>query len=386
MRVLVVGAGAYVTGRGTGGPGTVLPALAEASRTLPFDGVTVAATRPDEEGAAEVAEAAGRVNRALGTSLEVDYRRAEPLLGGDGLARFDAAVVAVPDHLHAEVGRRVLGADLHCLMVKPLTPTLAEGRELARLAADRGLHAVVELHKRYDEANLVVRRLLAEGRFGRLAYATVEFSQRITIPTEAFRGWVHRTNVFQYLGVHYVDLIWFLTGFSPVEAMAAGGRGVLAAAGVDALDSVHAIVRWRRPEGGDPFVSQLATGWIDPRTSTAMSDQRYLLVGAAGRIECDQKNRGLALVGAGGGAEAINPYFSQLQAGEDGVRFAGYGHRSIATFLGDVAAIGRGEAAAGDFEGRRATFADALVSTAVVDAVNRSLANGSRWEAVDAAA
>jgi hypothetical protein len=68
------------------------------------------------------------------------------------------------------------------------------------------------------------------------------------------------------------------------------------------------------------------------------------------------------------------------------VRFAGYGHRSIATFLGDVAAIGRGEAAAGDFEGRRATFADALVSTAVVDAVNRSLANGSRWEAVDAAA
>ena len=103
MKVLVVGAGAYVTGRGTGGPGTVLPALAEASRALPLDEVTICATRDDGE--VEVAAAAARVNRALGTSLQVRYRRAAALLAGPELAEFDAAIVAVPDHLHAEVGR-----------------------------------------------------------------------------------------------------------------------------------------------------------------------------------------------------------------------------------------------------------------------------------------
>ena len=74
MRVLVIGAGAYVTGRGTGGPGTVLPALAEASRTLPLDEVTICATRADDE--AEVAAATARVDQALGVALRVRYRRA----------------------------------------------------------------------------------------------------------------------------------------------------------------------------------------------------------------------------------------------------------------------------------------------------------------------
>ena len=277
----------------------------------------------------------------------------------------------------------MLAAGLHCLMVKPLTPDLAEGRELAALAAERGLLAVVELHKRYDEANLVVRRLLGEGRLGRLSYATVEYSQRIEVPLATFRSWAHRTNIFQYLGVHYADLIYFLTGFRPLDVRR-GSRGVLAAAGVDTYDAVHALTRWRSPDGGDPFVCQFATSWIDPRTSTAMSDQRYRLVGAEGRVDCDQKNRGVDLVTAAG-AEAINPYFSQLLATGDGPRFAGYGPTSIVTFLADVAAIGRGEVSSEALAGKRPTFAEALVSTAVVDAVNRSLANGATWEAVDEA-
>lgn len=379
----MVGAGAYVTGRGTGGHGTVLPALAEASRALSLDEVTICATR--EDAGAEVSAAAERVNRMLGTALAVRYRPAGPVLGGGEAARFDAAIVAVPDHLHAEVGRQVLEAGLHCLMVKPLTPTLAEGRALAELAASRGLYGMVELHKRFDEANLVVRRLLSEDRLGRLSHATVEYSQRISIPLEAFRSWAEHTNIFQYLGVHYVDLFYFLTDFSPIDALAVGTRSVLAEAGVDTPDSVHALTRWQPPGGGAPVVCQLATGWIDPRTSSAMSDQRYVLVGADGRIECDQKNRGLSVVG-GAGVEAVNPYFSQLLVGGDGPRFSGYGPRSIATFLGDVAAIRRGEADAASFEGRRPTFADALPSTAVVDAINRSLAAGATWETVDATA
>jgi predicted dehydrogenase len=258
------------------------------------------------------------------------------------------------------------------------------------IARDRDPLAVfygaVEFHKRFDEANLIVRRHLRDGRIGTLAYATVEYSQRITIPRDHFAGWAARTNVFQYLGVHYADLLHFLTGFTPRRALAAGRRGVLDGLGIATCDSVHAIVEWAPPSGGTGgFLSQFAIGWIDPESSSAMSEQRYLLVGASGRLECDQKNRGLRLIGPVRGVEDVNPYFSEyLDGGGGSLEFSGYGHRSIERFVLDVADLKAGLVAAKAFEGVRPTFRSAFVSTAVVQAIRESLDADSAWREVDA--
>ena len=381
MKVLVVGAGMYVTGRHTAtGLGTVLPALAQASRgpRRHVDGVTVCATRP--EGEAEVSAAAARVNAALGTSLAIGYRTADALLSDRAaLAEHACAVVSVPDDLHHRVTKPLLEAGLHVLVVKPLAPTVREAVDLVRTARAHRRLGVVELHKRYDEANLVVRRMLEDGRLGTPAFAAVEFSQRASIPLTVFRAWAPRTNVFQYLGVHYVDLFWFMTRLRPVRAMALGTRGILAARGVDTYDSVHAVVEWERG-----FVTQLAVSWIDPEGTTAMSEQRYVLVGSAGRVDCDQKNRGVQVLDARG-AEAVNPYFSRLRVDVAGTpTFGGYGIESIVQFVEDIAAIEAGAADATAFAGRRPTFDDAVVSTAVVEAVNASLAARGDWRPVDA--
>ena len=63
MKILVVGAGMYVTGRGGTGIGTVLCSIAETSRTLPIEEVTVVARA--SENRAVVDEAAERINRTL---------------------------------------------------------------------------------------------------------------------------------------------------------------------------------------------------------------------------------------------------------------------------------------------------------------------------------
>ena len=47
-------------------------------------------------------------------------------------------VVAVPDHLHADVIRTALNHDQHVLAVKPLVPTYAEALEIEHLAHPRG--------------------------------------------------------------------------------------------------------------------------------------------------------------------------------------------------------------------------------------------------------
>ena len=352
----------------------MLPALAQASKQIEIDEVTICST--SARGQADVARAATEINHRLGSSLKVNHDLLEHVLPAGRISSpFDCAIVSVPDHLHCEIGTRVLEAGLHCLMVKPFVPTTGEGRRLIALAEERRLYGAVEFHKRFDEANLVVHRMINEGRLGTLAYATVESSQRITVPRDVFAGWASRTNIFQYLGVHYVDLLHFITGYRPRRVTAAGHRGVLTALGVDTYDSVHVILEWERG-----FVSQFAVGWIDPERSSAISDQRYLIVGSEGRIECDQKNRGLRVVGSGG-VEDINPYFSEYLArpGEP-LEFAGYGYQSILRFLLDV----NSRVDPLSLEGKRPTFRSALVSTAVLQAVRESLEAGSAWKDVDA--
>jgi predicted dehydrogenase len=359
----------YVTGRGTTGLGTVLPALAQLSRTVEIEKVVVVATKAD----AGVEQAAAAVNRALGTKLSVEYRvrRATILESIAGLA-IDCAIVSVPDHLHFEIASDLMRAGIHCLIVKPLTPTLAEARELVDLQEECGLHCAVEFHKRFDEQNLLVRQFLRDGRLGRPLYMVVAYSQRIGLPLETFRAWADRTNIFQYLGVHYADLIHFLTGLAPVRVSAVGTRGTLDALGVRTWDSVHATVEW---EGG--FVAQLAIGWVDPPGTSALSDQRFLLVGSQGRFDLDQKDRGVTLA-TPLGVETPNPHFSMIL---DGV-FQGYGFKSIERWLLDVRDVISGRTSVADLVHTRPSLRQALVSTSVVEAVNRSLANDGAWTVI----
>lgn len=389
MKILIIGAGMYVTGRAGTGTGTVLSSLAELSKTLHIDEVTVAAT--SRANGAVVAEATARINATIGTTLNVCYRqipgdatRDVPVLCGENC--YDCAIVSVPDHLHFAYTSELLRQKVHCLVVKPLTPTLDEAQKLEAARAEQGLYGAVEFHKRWDSTNLWIRRALDEKKLGKLLYFTIDYSQKISIPLDTFRGWAVHTNIFQYLGVHYVDLIWFLTGFMPVRTMAIGTDGVLKQKGINTWDSVHATIIWRNPaETADWFVSQFATNWIDPVCTSAMSDQKYKVIGTRGRIECDQKNRGVELVHEQAGIQQINPYFSEYLPDADGrLRFCGYGHESISQFIRDVQDLSAGRTTVTVLEQSRPTLRQSLVSTAVIDSVNQSLADGYGWKEINA--
>ena len=386
MKVLVVGAGMYVTGRHGTGVGTILASLAQASRAQKIEEVLVVAR--SGANAPLVAEAAARLNGTLGTQLQVRYQTiADGRALGDQLrlADFGCAIVCVPDHLHFALAAELLEAGVPSLIVKPLVPTAAEARQLIALQDKTKTYAAVEFHKRWDEGNLFLRRSIAEGKLGALVYGVVEYSQRINIPTDVFKAWADRTNIFQYLGVHYVDLFYFLTDLRPLRVMACGTRGVLADRGVDTWDSVHAHILWgREPDDARPFVTQLAISWIDPTITSALSDQRIKIIGEKGRIEVDQKDRGIEVVTEAGGIQHANPYFSDFLPDDSGrLSFQGYGYKSIAAFLGDVEAIAGGARSYSDFEALRPTLRRSLVSTAVVEAVNQSLAQNFAWRPIE---
>jgi predicted dehydrogenase len=384
MRILVVGAGMYVTGRSGTGAGTVLASIAQFSRAHPIEQITVAARNPQNAG--HVAEAAARINSVLGTKISVGYERLSESNGLEQVlknGRFDCAIVSVPDHLHYPIARIVIEQGVSPLVVKPLTPTLAEAKALTALARGKGCYGAVEFHKRFDDANLYAKKVLDEGTLGVPLYATVDYSQRISIPTVVFREWANRTNIFQYLAVHYVDLISYITAFVPTRAMAIGVHGTLRERGIDTYDSVLATVIWREPSTGRELVSQFATNWIDPERSSSMSYQKYKIVGTAGRIELNQKDRGVELTTTDHGIQAINLYFSEfLPDPAGGVSYSGYGYRSIERFLLDISDLAARRVQVGDLERLRPSFASALPATAVIEAVNSSLRRNSEWETI----
>jgi len=380
MRILVVGAGAYVTGRGTQGLGTVLPALAQHSKRSPISEVVIRATR--ESNAALVRKTTDEINHRLGTTLPVRYEtNSAPQ---PAVKDYDCAIVVVPDDEHFPICKGLIENGVHCLVVKPLAPSMDEATKLVALQGQYGVHAMVEFHKRLDPQNRIVKRMLDENRIGRISHVNVNYSQRATVPTQLFRHWAENTNIFQYLGIHYVDLIYFLTKFRPERAMAVGCRGALDRQGLDVDDAIMAMITWVSPtDPGHRFVSNFTVGWIDPSQSTAESDQHYSIAGATGRIECDQKNRGLELVSEQDGVRAINPHFSEYLADQTGgMDFAGYGPDSISCFLDDVSKIQAGETRWQELVGSRPSFEQALISTAVLEAVHQSLASNGDWKDV----
>jgi predicted dehydrogenase len=384
MRILIVGAGMYVTGRHNTGTGTILSSIAQFSKKQKVSEVVIIARNPENDRVIE--DVRNRINATINSELKVSYKSISgvgDITSENGFSKndFQAAIVSIPDHLHFEYTKVLLGLGIKTLVVKPLTPTLAEAEELRQIQLHTNTYGAVEFHKRWDETNLITKRYIEEGKIGQVLYYEVGYSQKISIPLETFKGWSDKTNIFQYLGVHYVDLFYFLTGYKPLRCSAIGTNGVLKSKGIDTWDSVHVMLEWENTQSGDKIVSNFNTNWIDPTTTSAMSDQRYKVVGTKGRLEIDQKNRGVEFVSEIDGVQQMNPYFSEYLPDADGqLQFQGYGHKSIAQFLADVQNLEQGSTTRQELEKNRPDISASLVSTAVVDAVNESLKENGAWK------
>lgn len=387
MKILVIGSGMYVTGRFSSGPGSILATIGETSQSIDFEGITVVSK--NETSRKGVLDSVEKINEILEIELIVDFEA----LGENSIEnlkllikqnKFDCGIISLPDHLHYDFAKVLIENNIHCLVVKPLTPTVKESLELIALLKANNVYGAVDFHKRFDEANLLIKDSFESGQIGKPLYFTVEYSQKIEIPTIVFSSWVGYTNIFQYIGVHYVDMIYFLTGYYPEKVLAVGTKGKLLETSIETFDSIHVIIVWKNPKNEiEKMVAQFSTNWIDPSTSSAMSDQKYKVIGTNGRIECDQKYRGVEIVNEENGIQTINPYFSKFQTNSIGRNsYTGYDYKSISQFIYDIEDLEKGRITIEQLETIRPTFNEALVSTAVLEAVNKSLKNNSNWETI----
>ena len=85
----------------------------------------------------------------------------------------------------------------------------------------------VEYHKRFDRRALDARGLYRRGRFGEFRCGEAKLVEPYYYRHSNFQNWFTKENSdpFTYIGCHYVDLVYFITGLRPVEVSVRGVEG-----------------------------------------------------------------------------------------------------------------------------------------------------------------
>jgi len=262
---------------GAGGIGSVhATAAADASVRI------VAAADPDPEACKAIAE----------TAQCPTFPDFDALLAGS--VAFDGVVLATPPSVRLDVVRRALDAGLPVLVEKPLAPSAAEARELARLADEHSgvLTAVAYCH-RFTPAIVRMRGMLAAGELGALVRFENVFA--CTIPAMESR-WMSDPAVsgggsLIDTGSHSLDLFQHLMGTPSI-------RGAVFERPWTDRGEASASLLLESPEG---TAGAVMTGWREPA--------RFIvrLVGVEALVEYDyDRPTTLTRMASDGAREAID--------------------------------------------------------------------------------
>jgi predicted dehydrogenase len=140
---------------------------------------------------------------------------------------YQAVIAALPDQLHYPVLMDVLDFDQHVLSVKPLVLKYKQGVEIARKAKERGLFVGIEYHKRFDRRALMARKNYLSGDLGEFIIGEAKLIEPYYYRNSNFQNWftTEFTDPFVYVGCHYVDQVYFITGLKPIEVSVCGVKG-----------------------------------------------------------------------------------------------------------------------------------------------------------------
>ena len=331
--------------------------------------------------------------------VETDWRR---LVARDDV---DLVDIGTPGDTHAEIAIAALEAGKHVLCEKPLANTVADAEAMvAAAAAHPDLVAMTGFSYRRMPAIQLARRLVEQGRIGTVRHVRAQYLQDWLADPQA--PWVWRVDrekagsgALGDIGAHVVDLAQFVTG----EAIA-GVSAVLETfvherpvpTELGALGGTVAAGGPTRPVTVDDaaaFLGRLSGGGMAVFEATRFARGRHNQIrievnGSAGSLAFDLEDmNALSYFDADEPAETAgfrridvtqpeHPYGgSWWPAGHA----LGYEH----AFTHQVVDLVRGIAA---HQHPAPTFADGLQVQRVLDAVERSSADESRWTPVDAPA
>ncbi len=308
-----------------------------------------------------------------------------------------AVVVAMPDQLHYQVVMDALKNNQNVLCVKPLVLNYNQSEEIREIARKRGLFVGIEYHKRFDKRSLMARSQYAQGHFGEFIMGEAKMIEPYLYRFSNFQNWftTDKTDPFTYVGCHYVDLVYYITGLKPVEVSVIGIKGKFPNGNSGYLWSQGRVLY----ENG--AILSVIDGLGYPDEGAGSNEQCLTMFcegkGRTGMIKHNDQYRGVThsyLEGigvAGSNFNFINPDFYQLLPWEgEGYKPSGYGYDSIAATIDTIYRMENNTAAypedramevrrrtieETDKKGIIATPANSFINELVVEAARKSILN-----------
>lgn len=244
-------------------------------------------------------ESESLARQTLGAKLTAVYKDSGEMLRREKpkLALVTMEAVHSPPAIEA-----ALDAGCHVLSEKPGCVRLEDFEKLNRKAEARGLHLILALANRSDPVFVNARRLIAEGKIGKVYGLEVHIiadQTRLTRPAYHATWQAQKTRAgggqLIYEGIHWLDLSMYLTG-SQVDSVC----GFTADVGGQPLDvEDSAVVAMRLKNGAlgtltagyyldKGYHSRLKVwgshGWLDVRKHTEVPFEWYSTLDADPRI------------------------------------------------------------------------------------------------------
>jgi D-galacturonate reductase len=245
-------------------------------------------------------------------------------------------IVAMPDQLHYSVVMEALKNNQHVLCVKPLVLRYEQAVEIEKLAYEKGLFVGIEYHKRFDRRSLIAKRSCELGQFGEFVMGEAKLIEPYLYRSSNFQNWFtcDKTDPFVYIGCHYVDLVYFITGLKPVEVSVSGIKGKFPN-GNEGYMWANGRIRFE-----NNAILSVIDGLGYPDEAAGSNDQSLLMFfegdGKTGMIKHEDHYRGVEhsyLEGIGCGGSHFNyvsPDFYKLVPWEgEGYKPVGYGFDSV---------------------------------------------------------
>jgi predicted dehydrogenase len=210
--------------------------------------------------------------------------------------RIDFVSIATPNHMHFPVAKAAVEAGFHVVCDKPLTLTLAEAEELAKLVAKSPV--VFAVTHNYTGYPLVrqARQMILAGELGEIQAVRAEYIQgwlRTRLESEGQKQAAWRTDptksgaagCFGDIGTHAYNLGRYMTGLLP-ESISAHLETFVPDRPLD--DYGHAVIRYQNGGLGTVTASQISHG--------RENDLRIQIDGTLGSLEWHQEEPNKMLV------------------------------------------------------------------------------------------
>jgi predicted dehydrogenase len=176
----------------------------------------------------------------------------------------DAAIICLPNFLHFPATLAALEAGKHVLCEKPPTLTAGEMKVLREQTVKRELIYYFSRQFRFTPAMRAAKKVIAEGRLGKIYHAKATFVRSRGIPVGIGNWFTEKKRsgggALIDIGIHALDAVWYLMGTPrPVAVSAQVFRNfanIVKAAVFDVEDAAYAFIRFE-----NDAIVQLETSW-----------------------------------------------------------------------------------------------------------------------------